>query len=185
MKIGVRVILAFAMVMIGVSSTPAAENNYTIGPGDVLEISVWRDESLSREVTVPPDGIIAFPLVGDIDVNNIPAAELRNRVTQKLAEFIPDATVTVILRQINSLKAYVIGKVKSPGAYNIQMDTTVLQILSMAGGLTPYASEGNIHIHRRTGKKIARMGFDYKSIVKGQKLSQDIILKRGDVIVVP
>ncbi len=185
MKIGVHVFLVSVMVLMGLSHATAEENNYTIGPGDVLEISVWRDESLSREVIVPPDGVIAFPLVGDIDVNGIPVAELRNRVTKKLSEFIPDATVTVILRNINSLKAYVIGKVKSPGAYAIQMDTTVLQVLSMAGGLTPYASESNIHIHRRVGPKTIRMAFDYKEIMKGKKLNQDVILRRGDVVVVP
>jgi polysaccharide export outer membrane protein len=185
MKNGCQVCLACLLVICCYTNLLAAEGKYLIGPGDVLEISVWRDESLSREVTVPPDGIIAFPLIGDLDVNSITVAELRDRVTQKLSEFIPDATVTVILRQINSLKGYVIGKVKSPGAYAIQMDTTVLQILSMAGGLTPYASESNIHIHRRTGEKMVRMAFDYKEIVKGKKLNQDIILKRGDVIVVP
>lgn len=185
MKNGCQVILACLLVLSSFSLVLGAEGSYKIGPGDVLEISVWRDDSLSREVIVPPDGVISFPLVGDIDVNRITVANLRGKVTRQLSEFIPDATVTVLLKQINSLRGYVIGKVKSPGAYAIQMDTTVLQILSMAGGLTPYASENNIHIHRRSGGKTTRMAFDYKEIVKGKKLNQDIILSRGDVVVVP
>jgi polysaccharide export outer membrane protein len=185
MRRGGQIVLAWLLVLFFFSTALGAEANYKIGAGDVLEISVWRDDSLTREITVPPDGIIAFPLIGDIDVNGITVADLRGRVTKKLSEFIPDATVTVILRQINSLKGYVIGKVKSPGAYAIQMNTTVLQILSMAGGLTPYASESNIHIHRRADGKTIRMAFDYKEIVKGRKLNQDIILKGGDVVVVP
>jgi polysaccharide export outer membrane protein len=185
MKYARLIFLLWLLLFCGFSLALGDEGAYRIGPGDVLEISVWRDDSLSREVIVPPDGVIAFPLIGDIDVNGITVAVLRGRVTEKLSEFIPDATVTVILRNINSLRGYVIGKVKSPGAYPIQMDTTVLQILSMAGGLTPYASESNIHIHRRSGGKMVRMSFDYKEIVKGRKLDQDIILKRGDVVVVP
>jgi polysaccharide export outer membrane protein len=163
----------------------ATDNYYRVGPDDVLEISVWRDDSLSREIVVPPDGIISFPLIGDIDVNNMTVADLRNRVTKKLAEFIPDATVTVILKQIKSLKAYVIGKVKNPGEFGISMDTTVMQVLSMAGGLNPYAAEDKIHILRQMKDKTIRIPFNYDDVVKGRNLEQNIILKRGDVVVVP
>ena len=127
--------LVFGMV----AGVYAAGQQYRIGPEDLLEISVWRDESLSREVIVPPDGIISFPLIGDINVNYLTVAQLRSKVTEKLSDFIPDATVTVMLININSLQAYVIGKVNKPGVFPITLDTTVMQILSMAGGLNPFA----------------------------------------------
>jgi polysaccharide export outer membrane protein len=173
--------LVFGMV----AGVYAAGQQYRIGPEDLLEISVWRDESLSREVIVPPDGIISFPLIGDINVNYLTVAQLRSKVTEKLSDFIPDATVTVILRQINSLKAYVIGKVIKPGEYPISLDTTVIQLLAKAGGLNPYATETKIHILRPIKDKTIRIPFDYREVTKGEHLEQNIILKRGDVIVVP
>ena len=162
-----------------------AENIYTIGAGDLLEISVWRDESLSRVVVVPPDNLISFPLIGDINVTKMTVADLRAAVTKKLSEYIPDATVTVIVREIHSLRAFVIGKVINPGVYNIQLNTDVMQVLAMAGGLNPYADGNKIRIMRRTGDKAVQMQFDYSQIVKGKNTSQNIILKPGDVIVVP
>ncbi len=158
---------------------------FIIGPGDVLEISVWKDETLSREIIVPPDGVISFPLIGDIDVKQMTVSDLRSQVTRKLSDFIPDATVTVILKQINSLKAYVIGKVRNPGEYPINLETNVMQLLSKAGGLNPYASESKIHILRQVKGNIVRIPFNYSEILKGRNLDQNIILKRGDVVVVP
>lgn len=158
---------------------------YYIGPGDVLEISIWKDESLTREVVVPPDEVLSFPLLGDIRVGNMTVADLRKRVTEKIIEYVPDATVTVILLQINSLRAYVIGKVNKPGEFQIAMDTNVMQILSMAEGLNPYASESKIHILRQAEGKSIKIPFNYKEVIKGKNLEQNIILQRGDVVVVP
>jgi polysaccharide export outer membrane protein len=162
-----------------------AETTYRIGPGDVLEISVWRDDSLTRDITVPPDGIIAFPLIGEVPIKRLTVTQLRERITKRLAEFIPDATVTVILKQINSLRAYVIGKVRRPGQFAIAMDTTVMQLLAMAEGLNPYANESAIYILRQKNGVTVKIPFDYKGIIKGKKLEQNILLNRGDVIVVP
>ena len=168
-----------------VSTVTAAEDRYHIGPGDVLEISVWKDEGLSREVVVPPDGVISFPLAGDIDVTHMTVTELRETVKKKLSEYVPDATVTVMLRQINSLRAYVIGKVNKPGEFPIFMDTHVMKILAMAGGLNPFASKGNITILRQEKGKTVEIPFDYGDVEDGEKLEQNIVLKRGDVVVVP
>lgn len=159
--------------------------SYSIGPGDVVEISVWKDESLSRTIIVPPDGIISFPLIGDIKTETMTVDNLRQKVSKLLAAYIPDATVTVILKELNSLKAYVIGKVNRPGQYSILMDTTVMQILSVAGGLTPYASENTIHILRRKKNITIKIPFNYSQVLKGNNLEQNIILQRGDVVVVP
>lgn len=163
----------------------AMEDAYRLGPGDILEISVWKDESLSREVIVPPDGTISFPLIGDIQVKNLTVAGLRDIVTKRLAEFVPDATVTVMLLRVNSLTAYVIGKVNKPGQFPIDLETNVMQILSMAGGLNPFASSGNILILRQEDRKTVKIPFNYKDVEKGENLAQNILLKRGDVVVVP
>jgi polysaccharide export outer membrane protein len=163
----------------------AEEKVYYIGPSDVIEISVWKDSELSRNLVVPPDGIISVPLIGSINVTRLTVPELRKIVTQKLSEFIPDVTVTVMLTEINSLKAYVIGKVNTPGMYDITLDTNVMQILAQAGGLTPFASDGNIRILRQKGNQITNIPFDYGEMEKGKNLEQNIILQPGDVVVVP
>ena len=167
------------------STSPAAEKFYLLGPGDVLEISVWKDPELTKQVVVPPDGIISFPLIDNINVKNLTVADLRQFIAQKLSEFIPDATVSVMLLEVNSLKAYVIGKVRSPGEFNINLETNVMQILAKAGGLTPFASGGNINILRRQENKIVKIPFDYDDVEKGKNLEQNIILSPGDVVVVP
>jgi len=163
----------------------AAEKVYHLGPGDVIEISVWKDPELSRNLVVPPDGIISFPLIGPIKVDHLAIPELRKIIAQKLSEFIPDATVTVMLIEINSLKAFVIGKVNNPGEFPINLETNVMQILSMAGGLNPFASEGNISILRQKDNRIIRIPFNYGQVEKGKSLEQNFILKAGDVVVVP
>jgi polysaccharide export outer membrane protein len=174
-----------ALIMLFFSSAYALEKTYHIGPGDVVEISVWKDPDLSRTLVVPPDGIISFPLIDAIKVTNLTVADLKNAVTQKLSEFVPDATVTVMLTEINSLKAYVIGKVKAPGEFPITLESNVMQILAQAGGLTPFASDGNIKILRQKAGKIIQIPFDYGEIEKGKNLEQNILLQPGDVVVVP
>jgi polysaccharide biosynthesis/export protein len=175
------------LIFLGITgeAIAAIDTYYAIGPGDTLEISIWRDESLSREVIVPPDGIISFPLIGDINVNGMTVADLRSVVRKKLSDYVPDATVTVILKAFNSLRAFVIGKVKNPGMYPITLDTNVMQILSMAGGLNAYASENSIHILRQIKGKSIKIPFSYGDVVKGRNLQQNITILRGDVIVVP
>jgi len=158
---------------------------YHVGPGDVLEISVWRDENLSRELVITPDNILSYPLIGDVDVSNMSVSDIRKILTKKLAEYIPDASVAVMVKQINSLKVYVIGQVKNPGVFPITQETRVMQVLAMAKGLTPFAAERDIHILRYKGNTTEKIGFDYKTVVKGSNLEQDILLQRGDVIVVP
>jgi polysaccharide export outer membrane protein len=174
-----------ALIIIFISNVYAAEKTYHIGPGDVIEISVWKDTDLSRTLVVPPDGIIAFPLIDTVKVTNLTVADLKKVVAEKLSEFVPDATVTVMLIEINSLKAYVIGKVNTPGMYAITLDTNVMQILAQAGGLTPFASDGNIKILRQKGGKIIKIPFDYGEVEKGKNLMQNILLQPGDVVVVP
>ena len=171
--------------MVSLSPAVQAASSYYVGPGDVLEISVWRDETLSRVLIVPPDGVLAFPLIGDVQVAGKSVAEIREIIRRKLAEYVPDASVTVILKTINSLKAFVIGQVKKPGSFPITMETRVMHLLSMAQGLTPFASEKDIHILRYMNDKIENIPFDYRDVLRGNNLKQNILLKSGDVIVVP
>ena len=168
-------------------STPAfaADSTYDIGPGDILEISVWKDESLTRQIVVPPDSVISFPLIEDIDVNGLTVADLRKIITEKLSEYIPDATVAVLFYQVNSMKAYVIGKVNKPGEFPISLETNVMQVLSMAGGLNPFASASNILILRQKDTKTEKIQFNYNQVESGKNLEQNILLQRGDVVVVP
>ncbi len=161
------------------------ESTYRIGPGDALNISVWKDESLNKEIFVPPDGIISFPLIGEIDVTRLTVPELRNSVMKRLGEYVPDATVTVMLLRANSLTAYVIGKVNKPGQFPINMDSNVMQILAMAGGLNPYAVPGKILVLRQKEGQTTALPFDYNEVKKGENLKQNIVLNRGDVVVVP
>jgi polysaccharide export outer membrane protein len=185
MKSGTLIFYIVLALFVFCTTGYATENAYHIGPGDVIEISVWKDPELSRNLVVPPDGTISFPLIGSINVTQLTVPELRKIVAQKLSDFIPDATVTVILIEINSLKAYVIGKVNKPGEFFIDQTTNVMQILAMAGGLTPFASNGNIKILRRKDNRITNIPFDYGDVEKGKNLQQNIILQRGDVVVVP
>jgi polysaccharide biosynthesis/export protein len=178
-------VIACLFSLLTIGNSMAADSVYTIGPGDKLEISVWRDESLRREVTVPPDGVVSFPLVGDINVNGMTIANFRQAVTKKLSDYIPDATVTVILNAFDSLRAYVIGKVNKPGVYPITLETNVMQILSMAGGLNAFAAEDDINILRHIKGSTVKIPFSYSDVLKGRKLEQNIILRRGDVVVVP
>ncbi len=158
---------------------------YEIAPGDTLEISVWKDESLTRQLIVPPDGIISFPLVEDIVVKGLSVTKLREILTEKLAVYVPDSTVTVMLLGASSLSAFVIGKVNKPGQFPIGVDTNVMQILAMAGGLNPFASQKEIIILRKEGDRITKIPFNYKEIKKGENLEQCIRLERGDVVLVP
>ena len=178
-------ILVWAILIIGAFTSEIHAQNYHIGPGDILEITVWKDENLSREFVVPPDYIISFPLVGEIAVKKTSVGELRKLIATKLAEFVSNPSVTVMLKEINSLKAYVIGKVNKPGVFPIDMETSVMQVLSMAGGLNPFASESNIYILRNQGDATVKIPFDYGEVLAGKNLEQNIRLQRGDVIVVP
>jgi len=181
-----KISVCFIVSMVMAICVPLTQAQfYRVGPGDILEISVWRDETLSRELIVPPDGMLAFPLIGDVLVAGMTVTEIREAIRKKLSEYVPDASVTVIIKTINSLRAYVIGQVKNPGTFAITMETRVMHLLSMAQGLTPFASERDIHILRHTNNTIEKIPFNYRDVVRGSNLEQNILLQGGDVIVVP
>jgi polysaccharide export outer membrane protein len=176
----------FALLLLALpGSLPAEEGAYRIGPGDEIEISVWRDTNLTRQIVVPPDGVITFPLIGDVDTNNLTISDVRKIIVEKLNTYIKNPSVTVILVKPNSLIAYVVGKVNKPGRYAINMDTTVIQVLAMAEDLNPFASPGSIIILRKENGGTKTIPFDYNEVKKGKNLAQNIVLKRGDVVIVP
>ena len=161
------------------------QGGFLLGPEDVLEISVWKDETLTKQVVVRPDGKISFPLIGEIQAAGRTVEDLRKEIIEKLSEFISDPVVTVMVIGINSYKIYVIGKVNKPGAYTVGRPVNVMQALSMAGGFSPFADLDNISILREQNGKQIRIKFNYKEVAKGKHLEENILLKRGDVIVVP
>jgi polysaccharide export outer membrane protein len=181
----------FRLVSIGlllvffIPSVWGSEANYRIAPGDEIEISVWRDDSLSRRLKVPPDGIVSFPLINDINANGLTVGELREACREKLSEYVPDPTVSVLLLDSSSMMGFVVGKVREPGGYRIRLNTTVMQLLSMAGGLNPYAKEKRLQILREIDGETAKIPFNYREVSQGENLKQNIVLKRGDVVVVP
>lgn len=158
---------------------------YLIGPEDVLEISVWKDENLSKQVIVRPDGKISLPLIGDIQAGGKTTNEVSEEITEKLKNFIPEPTVTVTVASIHSFKIYIIGNISRSGEFSLGRQINVLQALAMAGGLGEFASSKKIMIIRKKGKKQVKIPFNYKEVLEGENIEQNIYLQRGDVIVVP
>jgi polysaccharide export outer membrane protein len=170
------------------ASVPApatTDPTYVIGPEDVLQISVWREEGLKADLLVRPDGMVTFPLVGEVQAGGKTALEIRDEITRKLDKLIADPVVTVTVNRIAANKVYVIGRVNRPGEFVAGRYIDVLQALSMAGGLTPFASENKIKILRREGGKEVVLPFRYSDMGKGVDLEQNIILRGGDVVLVP
>jgi polysaccharide export outer membrane protein len=171
-----------------VAAQPPAEAldpGYRIGPEDVLEISVWKEEGLRKEALVRPDGAITFPLVGEIQAGGKTALEIQGEIKRGLDKLIADAVVTVTVLRVASNKFYVIGRVNKPGEFVAGRYIDVLQALSMAGGLTPFASENGIKVLRREGDRKVVLPFRFSDMRKGVNFEQNIILRGGDVVLVP
>jgi polysaccharide export outer membrane protein len=162
-----------------------SEQGYQLGPEDILLISVWKDEHLTREVVVRPDGLISFPLVGDVPAEGRTVEELRLDLAKRLIKYIPAVNITVAVVKPLSYKVYVVGRVAKPGEFLVGHYTDVLQALSLAGGLTPFAAENDIKIVRRVMGQQQTFPFRYSDVRKGTDLDQNIILQRGDVVMVP
>ena len=159
--------------------------DYIIGPGDVIGISVWRDESLTRTVVVLHDGKIQFPLIGEIMAEGKSVLQLKQEFVEKLSNYVVDTDISVDVKQSNSLVVYIIGKVNNPGRQILVSNTSVLQALSMAGGLNLFADKDDIKIFRQNNDRTVVYSFRYSKVVSGTYLDDNIMLKRGDVIVVP
>ena len=163
----------------------AVEPGFTIGPEDVLGIIVWREADVSGDVTVRPDGMITLPLIRDIRAAGLTPQELADRVQTALREYVTDASVTVVVRQMNSRKVFITGEVAKPGAYALASSMTVMQLIAVAGGLTEFAEGKSISVMRIEAGQTKTFPFDYKNVANGKKPAQNIVLKPGDTVVVP
>ena len=163
-------------------STPA---DYVIGPDDVLAVVFWREKDMSSEVAVRPDGKISLPLLNDVQAAGLTPEQLRVALTEAASKFVEEPTVSVVVKTINSRKVFVTGQVNKPGPYPLSGPSTVLQMISTAGGLLEYANAKNILIMRTENGKPVSFKFNYKDVSKGKNLKQNIELKPGDTIIVP
>ena len=159
--------------------------NYVIGLGDVLEVFVWRNDQLSRELVVRPDGKISLPLIQDIQAEGLTVLQLRDEITRMFDKHINNPRVTVLVRQINSYKVSVLGRVLRPGVYPITGSTTLLEAISMAGGFSEWANKKKISVITHQAGKEEKITVNYKKIASGEDPGQNITLKRGDTIIVP
>ena len=161
--------------------------DYFIGPEDVLDITVWKNADLSRQVTVRPDGRISLPLIGDITAVGKTAAQLSEDISAKLKEYKEHPQVSIVVKEVNSYAIYVLGEVVKPGKYPLKSKTTLLQAITIASGLTPMAERNKIVVFRfaKDGGGRIKMKASYDDIVLRDGSTQDIELKPGDQIVVP
>jgi polysaccharide export outer membrane protein len=157
---------------------------FRIGPEDVLDVQVWKNPELSRVIPVRPDGMISLPLVNDIRAAGLTPIELRHQVTQRLSEFIPSPEVSVIVREVHSVKVAVVGAVRMPGHYEVNSTATVLELIARAQGLTEFADRGRIVVLRQNGKATKRIPFNYRKVADGSE-QDNFVVQPGDIIVVP
>jgi polysaccharide export outer membrane protein len=165
-------------------AVPAGLDDYRIGPEDVLSISVWKNEPMSRVLPVRPDGMISLPLLDDVMAAGLTPLELRNILAQKLAEYVPSPAVTVIVNDVKSFKVSVIGEVMRPARYELKSRTSVLDVLALAGGFNQFAARTRIVVLRQEGEKKVRIPFNYNRVTAGSE-EENLYLRPGDIVLVP
>lgn len=166
--------------------SPVKPDSYVIGAEDILSINVWKEQEVSRQVPVRPDGMISLPLLGDVKAAGLTPLQLQDQLTTELKKYISDPQVTVIVTQVNSLSFNVVGEVLKPGYYPLTRRMTVLDAIALAGGFRDFAKVKKIYVLRTEadGKQV-RLPFNYKNVVKGKNSNQNIELEPRDTLVVP
>jgi polysaccharide biosynthesis/export protein len=177
--------LLFLAISLFWQTSFAETEKYLINPGDILEISVWNEEALTREVKVLPDGSIGFPLAGTVSAAGRSVEDLKKELTGKLTEYIAEPVVNIAVKSAEGYAVYVTGQVKAPGKFLMTEPMNVMQVLSLAGGLTSFAKGDDIIILRKTSKGAESIKFEYSDLEEGNGLTKNHLLKSGDVIVVP
>ena len=175
----------FALITLMMTNVALSAERYLLNAGDVLDISVWNEEALQKQLIVLPDGKISFPLAGELQAQGQSVTDLQSALKKKLTEYLADPVVTVSVANVSGNTVHIMGKVLKPGNFMMSKSTDVMQALSMAGGLSPYAEENNIIVLRRQGEKQQVLPVHYAAIKKGQELNTNILLQSGDVIVIP
>ncbi len=200
-KPGGVIVLSLAFMILCVSHGCAADEfnhpvdyapptEFLLGPEDVLVVTVWRNQDLSRDVVIRPDGLISMPLIGDVPAAGLTANELAKRIAERLKEFMATPTVSVQVKEVNSYFIYVVGEVVRPGKYSLKSYATVMQGVSLAGGFTPFASKNNMHVLRMRMNGSGHLyqiqiPVDYNEILSRKGATGNFFLKSGDLIMVP
>lgn len=196
-KKGLMVAAGYLLVGLAACSGPivypveyVAPTSFLIGPEDVLIVNVWRNQDLSREVAVRPDGSISMPLIGDVHAAGLTGEELAKKLNDRLKEFVSTPTVSVQVKEVNSYFIFVTGEVMKPGKYPLKSYATVMQGISMAGGFTPFASRNQLRVLRMASNSKGESAqisipLSYGDLVKGQGSPGNFVLRSGDIIVIP
>ena len=175
-----------SLILLPSAFRPLSLTAYVIGAEDILSINVWKEQEMSRQVPVRPDGMISLPLLGDVKASGLTPLQLQDLLTTDLKKYISDPQVTVIVTQVNSLSFNVVGEVLKPGYYPLTRRMTVLDAIAMAGGFRDFAKVKKIYVLRTDadGKQV-RLPFNYRNVIKGKNSSQNIELQPRDTLVVP
>jgi polysaccharide biosynthesis/export protein len=169
----------------GAAPTSATTAGYRLQPGDVITVSVWKEQDLQSEVLVRPDGGFSFPLAGEVDAVGKTVEEIRQVLVERLKRYIPTPVVTVAVKQIGGNRVYVVGRVNHAGDFPLSSPLDVMQAIALAGGTTPFASINDIVILRRQNGEQKALHFHYSDVARGRELSQNVLLQSGDTVVVP
>jgi polysaccharide export outer membrane protein len=160
--------------------------DYLIGPGDILQINVWKEpDASSPAVVVRSDGKISLPILKEVTAAGYKPAELEKILTEKISKVIHGADVTVLVREVHSEKVYLIGAVRREGPIPLKSSMTILQAIAQAGGLTDYAKRTKIYVLRRQGESQQKLPFDYTAVIKGEHMEQNVVLLPDDTVVIP
>jgi polysaccharide biosynthesis/export protein len=184
---------ADASALAGPTSSPAAgiaaakphDNSFVIGNDDVLAINVWKEPDISRAIPVRSDGKISLPLVGEVQAAGLTPLRLESDIASRLKNYISEPEVTVIVQQVNSQKFNILGQVERPGSYVIANSPTVLDAIALAGGFRDFAKKKSVYVLRQGSSGEARVLFNYKDVIQGKNMSQNVKLQPGDTIIVP
>lgn len=177
--------LVYCLINIAFVSSSYAQSEYLLREGDSVQISVWGETTLQKEVKVLPDGSITFPLAGRIVVANTTTTEAAKKIEEKLKTYLPEPNVSLVVMTPDGYRAYVVGKVLKPGPISLGTPVTVLQAISLAGGVDKFADDDEIKIIREVGDKKIILNVDYSQLLKGKNLDSNVNLMPNDTILVP
>ena len=189
-------LLGLAVLFLAAAGTPSPaasarpepsqdDPGYRIGPEDVLQVSVWNNEAMSRTAPVRPDGKISLPLLNDVQAAGLTPMELRDELMRRLVDYMPHPEVSVIVTDVRSFRVSVIGQVPKPDRYELKSSATVMDVLAMAGGFTEFASRSKIVVIRSDGGRMTRIPFDYEKVREGDTRQLNFRLYPGDIVLVP
>jgi polysaccharide biosynthesis/export protein len=195
-RVGLALLLTFAASWCAAAGTATAPSGsrpaaapelsaYVLQPGDVIDVSVWKEPDLQREVLIRPDGGLSFPLAGELTTTGMTVEAAQMAITERLKRYLPNPVVTIAVKTIGGNRIYVLGKVNHAGEFTFSRPVDVMQALSLAGGTTPFAASNDIVILRRHDGRVEAIHFRYGEVERGKDLAQDVLLQSGDTVVVP